>query len=117
AEKEAHRSEMKVELLLHHTRLNDRPLLLFIHFEDAVEILRHIDDDGFADGLSRKAGARTPRKHRNFEIPRDLHRGEDIFMSAWKNHTDRFYFIDAGVGAVHQAGCAVETDLTANARF
>ena len=35
-----------------------RPAFLGVHFEHPIEILRHIDDDGFADGLSGEARAR-----------------------------------------------------------
>src|SRR5215831_7740673 len=108
---------MQIELLLHYTWLNDRPLLFLVHFEDAVEILRHVDDNGFTNGLPRQAGTRAARKHRNFKIARDFHRGENIFVAAWQNDADGFYFIDAGIGAVHKAGYAVETDLTANTRL
>ena len=103
SEEKAHRPEMQIQLFLNDTGFDDGPLFLGIHLEHAIEILRHVDDDRVADGLSGQAGARAARKNRHLEVSRDFHRRENVFVSARNDDADRLDFINAGVGAVHQA--------------
>ena len=114
---ESHGPQMKIELFLNYPRLDNRPPLLGIRLENAVEILRHVYDDRITDSLSCEASSCTTRKHRDLEIPRSFHRGENILMGSWDNNADGLYFIDTGVGAVHQARGTVKADFATDTGF
>ena len=117
AKQKSHGFQVKVQLLLNHAGLDDSPLLFSIHLENAIQVFRHVDDDGFADRLPRQTRPATARKNGDFKIARDLHRGENILVSSRNHDADRLDFINAGVCAVHQAGSAVEANFTLDAGF
>ena len=93
-------------------RFDESPTFLCIHFENAIQVLRHVQNDSFANGLAGQARARASGKDWHVEIARDLHRRKHIFVRTWNNHTDRFDFVDAGVGAVEEAGNFIEADFS-----
>ena len=66
--------QMKIELFLNYAWFDDRPSFLGVHFEHAIEIFRHVDDDRVADSLSREAGSASSWQDRDLEITCDFHR-------------------------------------------
>ena len=108
---------MKVDLLLNDTGFDAGPALLGVHFKNAVQILRHVEDDGISDSLSRQARSATPRQDRHLEVARHLHRRKDVFVRLWKHHSYRFDFVNAGVCAVHKPRRAVKTHFTGDSLF
>jgi hypothetical protein len=103
---------MKIELFLHKPRFDESPAFLCIDFENAIQVLRHVQNDSFANCLSCEARPRASGKDWYVEISRDLHCRKHIFVRSWNNHTDRFDFVNTGVGAVDEAGNFIEADLS-----
>ena len=113
-EQESHGPQVQVELLLYNAGFDDCPSLLSIHLEHPVEVLRHVHDDRVAHGLSGETGTGASRQNGNFEVVRNLHCREHVFLRLGHNYADRLDFIDAGVCAVHEAGGAVKAHLARN---
>src|SRR2546427_4028174 len=108
---------MKIQLFLHDAGLYDSPPFIRVHLEHAVQALRHVDDDRFPNGLSGKTRPAASRKNWYFELPCDLHRGENVLVGSRNHDSDRLDFINAGVGAVHQPRSPVEADFPVDAAF
>ena len=81
-EQKSHRLQVKIQLFLNHTRFDDGPPLFRVHLEDTIEVFRHVDDDGFAHRLPGQARSAAAGEDRDFEVARDFHRGENVFMSS-----------------------------------
>src|SRR5262249_5692783 len=97
-----HWPEVKIQLLLNHSWLHNGPSLLGIDLEDTVEMLRHIDYNRIGNRLARETGAGAAGQHRYFELACRFHGRKNVFVSTGNHDADRFDFINAGVGAVHQ---------------
>ena len=103
------------ELIQDDAGLDAGPLLLGVHLQDVVQVLAEVHDDGVVDGLAGEAGAAGAGKHRDAFAGGEFHHGLHVGSRARNHHADRFHLVDAGVGAVEQAGMRIEADLAVHA--
>jgi len=66
---------------------------------------------GDAHRLAVQAAAAAAWQHGHRMPAGDLHRGDHLIRVAGEGHPHRHHLVDAGIGAVEQAGHAVEADL------
>jgi len=100
-----------VELVEDQPRLHAGPALLDVQFEDSVQVLGKVDDQGGADRLAAEAGT-APTGHDAYAV---LDGGADrrLHVGAVSRQKDShgLDLIVAGVGGVDAAHAAVEMDL------
>jgi hypothetical protein len=92
----------------HAAWLHVRALLLGVERDDAVEILRAIDDDGDVAALSGEAGAGAAREHRRTLRAARGDRRDDVLDRARHDDADRHLAVERAVGRVERAAAAVE---------
>ncbi len=103
---------MNVELFLDDAWFHPCPTFVGVHFEDSIQVFRVVDDNGVSDGLAGQTRATPPGQKRSSELVGYLGGGKYVFRCAGDDDPNRFNLVDAGVGAVEQAGGTVETDFT-----
>ncbi len=109
--------ELRVQLIQDNARLDACPAFLHVHFEHAVVILRYIDLQAFADGLS---GLRRPASAHGdgaTEAAADFDDAHDIVARLRDGYADGADLIDARVGGIERAGDGVEADLAGDGAF
>ena len=107
--------ELRVQFIQHDARLDARPALLRVHFQDAVVVLRDIDLQAFADGLSGLRSAAAAHGDGAAEAAADFDDADDVLARLGNHHADGLDLIDAGVGGVERAGDGVEADFAGDA--
>ena len=103
------------ELVQDDAGLNASPLLFGVDLEDVVEVLAEVHDDGVVDGLAGQAGAAGAGQHGNALAGGELDDGLHVGSRAGNDNAHGLHLVDAGVGAVEQAGMRVKTDLAVHA--
>ena len=116
-EPEAVRLELRVQLVEHDARLDARPALLDVQLQNAIEILRGVDDDPGADGLAGLRRAAATHRQRTAMLRTDSDDADQIFARPRQDDPCRLDLIDAGVGGIERAGDAIETDLAGGVAF
>src|SRR6266545_1374163 len=102
------RAKHRIELVKHDPGFDSCPALLDVHLEDAVEILRRVDDDARADGLSRLRRPASAHRDRTLERRAYPHRLDHVVTRPRYDDTERLDLVDAGVGGIEHACDAVE---------
>ena len=93
------------------------PAFLFIELKYLVHVLGEVNDDCFSYRLAGQAGSCASRKNGHAEVARDFHRSKHVFVSSRNNHAYGFDFVDAGVGAVQEAGNFIEANFAGDPLF
>ena len=101
----------RVQLVEHDARLDARPPLRRVHLEQPVEVLRGVDDDAAADGLTRLRSAAAPHRQRAAMTAAGGHRTHDVFARLDHHHAERLDLIHAGIGGIERTGDGVEPHL------
>jgi hypothetical protein len=89
-------------------------MLIGIEFQDLVQVLRNVNDEGSAYGLSGKAGAAAARQDGNVVFARDRNGGHDVIGMTWDDDPDRLDLVNAGVGAVQHSADIIKSHLAVN---
>ena len=110
-EAQAVRLQLRVQLVEHDARLDARPALGDVHLEDAVEVLRGVDDEAGADRLAGLRRAAAARRDRDAVAAGDLDRPDDVLARARDDDAERLDLIDAGVGGIERARDGIESDF------
>ena len=84
-EAEVLRTQRGVQFVEHDTGLDPSPPLGRIHFEDAIEVLRRVDDDAAADGLAGLRRAPAPHRQRAAMLRANRHRPHDV-VARFRHH-------------------------------
>ena len=103
-----------VELFLDDAGFDPCPTFLGVYFQNAIHVLRVVNDDGVTDCLTGKAGPSAPRQDGDAELGGDLGRRKYVFKISGDDYADRFDLVDAGVGAVKETRGRIETDFARN---
>jgi hypothetical protein len=90
--------QLRVQLVEHDSGLDAGPALFDIQFEDAVEVLRGIDDNPCADRLSALRRATATHRDRTPVRGADAHDLDEILARTRKDDALGIDVIDAGVG-------------------
>ena len=106
--------QVLVELFLDDARFDPCPTFLGVYFQNAIQVLRVVDDDGVTDRLASETGPSAPRQDGDAEFGGDLGSRQYIFKISGDDYADRVYFVDACVSAVEEARCRIETHLADN---
>ena len=92
-----------------------------IERDDAVQVLRAVDDERDVHALAALRGAAAARQDRHAVLARERHRGDDVLHRAGEDDADRHLAIVRGVGGVRGARALVEAHFAgergAQARF
>ena len=96
------------QLLQDDAGLHPRPLLFGVDFQHIVEVLAEVQHDGVVHGLAGQAGAAGAGQHRDAFPGAKVHHGLHIGRAAGDDDAHRLHLVDAGVGAVKQAGVGVK---------
>ena len=95
----------------YNARLYAGPALLRINLQQPVQIPAEVQDYRVINGLSRKAGARTPGKDR-YAFPVCKFNDSDNIIDVPRSHySNGGHLVDAGVGAVKGTRKIVKPDL------
>ena len=110
-------AKRRVQLVQHDTGLDPCPAPGRIHFEHAVEVLRRVDDDAAADGLTGLR--RTAASHRQGAavLRADRHGPHDVVARLHDHDAERLDLVDAGVGRIQRARDPVEADFALDRGF
>src|SRR5690625_1874420 len=108
------RRQVSVQLVTHHARFHPHPALFDVQFEDAGQVLRHVDHQGSPDGLARQAGAAAARQDRHAVRGRDLHGAPYVFGVQRQDHAVGDYLVTARVSRVDRARTGIEMHLAAD---
>ena len=100
-----------VQLVQHQTRLDPRPASGGIHLEQAVEVLRGVDDDAAADGLTGLRRAAASHRQGAAVSCADRHCPDDVVARLHDHDAERLNLVDARVGRIQRARDGVEADF------
>ncbi len=114
---QAVRLERSVELVEDDAGLDARPSLRGIHLEQAIEILRGVDDDAAADGLSGLRGAAAAHRDRSAVLAAEADGADDVVAGFGEDDGEGRDLVDAGVGGVERAGDRVGADFALQLSF
>src|SRR5262249_23744150 len=95
------------------TWLNPCVLLLRIHLENPVHVLRVVEHNGNIATLPRKAGPRATRQDGLTELPAGRSVGNRVIVRGWTYYADRRVAVVRAVGGVESARTGVEPDFAA----
>ena len=98
----------------HDTRLDAREPAFRIDLQNAVHVLREVEDHRDVAALAGEAGAGAARQNRRAESPARRDRGRDVFGIARHDEADRNLAVVRGVGRVQRAAARVEADFPAH---
>ncbi len=104
-----------IELLQHDAGLNTGRSCGGVDLENLIQVLRCIDHQRPANGLSGQAAPAASRKDGQVVLRGKLDRGPHVINGARQDDTQRFYLIVAGVGAVEHAAVLIEASFAADA--
>ena len=85
--------------------------LFWIEFQQAIEVLRKVDDDGGVARLAGEAGARASSEDGDAVLAADCYCGDHVLDRLRDDHADGNLTIVTEVGGVKCAGSVVETHL------
>ncbi len=94
---------------LHASRLRGR-----VELENAVEVLRRVEDNGDVAALAGEARPRSASQNRSAEAAAQCQRFQDVVAIARHNDTDRHLAVVRGVRCIERAASGVEADFAAN---
>ena len=116
-EAKVERAQLRVQVVKHHAGFHARPPLVGVDLEDPVQVLRRIEHQSRANGLTGLRGAAASGRDRHTMPRSDVHRVHYRFGRAREDHAQRLDLIDAGVGRVERARDAIEPHLTVDGGF
>jgi hypothetical protein len=96
-------TQRRVQLVQYDARLDADPALSRVHLEDAVEVLRRVDNEAAADRLPGLRRATAPHRQRTAVFRADGHRLDHIVPGFGDDHAERLDLVDAGVGGIERA--------------
>ena len=106
--------QLPVELVQDDSRLDPDPHFLGVDFDNLVQILAEVDDDGMVHGLPGQAGASGAGQDWNVVLLGYFHHCQHVVHGPGDHHPHRLHLVDAGVGAVEDPGIGVEAHLSGN---
>ncbi len=115
-EPEAVRLELLVQLVKHHARLHPRGVGGGVDGEHAVQVRRVVHHHAGGGGLTREAGACTPREQRHPPLSADRDDGRHVFGVSWNHYAGGDHLVDAGVRRIEQPRGVVEANVPPDAR-
>ena len=104
-----------VEAVQHQPGLYANLPRFLVYFQNAVKMLRKVDDQGFCHRLSGQGGPAAARQRRHAETSGFLDRRLHVVHRARNQHGARLHTVDAGVGRVQRPRHLVEKQLARNA--
>ena len=104
-----------VEAVQHQPGLYANLPRFLVYFQNAVKMLRKVDDQGFRHRLSGQGGPAAARQRRHAETSGFLDRRLHVVHRARNQHGARLHAVDAGVGRVQRPRHLVEKQLARNA--
>ncbi len=105
------RPEYRVEFVQHNARLDADPALLDVQIQDAIVILRDVEHQAGADGLTSLRSAATAHRDRAAKRPADPDGANQILPRLHNGHAERFDLVHTGVRRVERTRDFVEADL------
>jgi len=106
-------AEARVQVVEHDARLHLGGEARRVHFQDAVEVLRAVDDERGAGGLAALAGTGASRQHGYVQVAGDVQRDGDVFLGAGHQYADRHDLVNGSVRGIAATGGGVEHHLAA----
>ena len=106
------RRQLRVQLIEHDSRLDQRPSLLRIHLQQAVEIFGDVNLDSFTNGLTGLRSAASTKGDGNPMVAADFERPFDVSPGLGNYHAQRLDPVDAGVSGIKGAGNDVEANFS-----
>ena len=103
--------ERRVQIVEHDARLDARPSLFSIQFQEAVEVLRGIDDHPAPDCLTRLRRPPTPHRQRASVLAAYPDDAADVLPGLDEDDARRRDLVDAGVRCIERARDGVEAHL------
>jgi hypothetical protein len=84
-----------------------------VDLENAIHVLRKIEDDGGIATLPRQRCAATTRQKRSVLLATKCYRGENIFLVARNYNSDWNLTIVRAIGGIQGAAAGIKTNLAA----
>ena len=107
------RTEVGVELIEHHTRLNGHGHRVRVEVDNLTQRFAVINHQCLADGLPALRRPGAARKDRHLELARDSQCGPRVGFVTRHDHADGEDLVDGSVGRVAPARSDVKQDVTA----
>jgi hypothetical protein len=104
-------AKLPVEVIEHDARLHQAGPLLDIERQDAVQVLRNVDDDAVVDHLTALRGAAPARRHHEAVVARDRQCAQRLVRRARHDHAGWHDLIERRVGGITPAARAIEQQL------
>ena len=114
AELQPMRAQVAVERIEDDAGLQSDPALLRVELHHAVQEPGSVDDQRLVDRLPGQAAAGRARQDRHPMAGGRLYGGVHVLFVTGDQHAVRHHLIDAGVGAVEDAGIGVGAQLAAH---
>src|SRR5437660_5362643 len=103
--------ELPVEIIEHDARLDYAAVVRNVERDDAVEMLRQIDDDAVIHGLTALRGAAAAWRDHLPGIAADRQRPQSFIHGPGNHHSRRHDLIKRGIGRIAAAVKRIEQNL------
>jgi hypothetical protein len=103
--------ELAVEIIEHDTRLDHAAVVCDIERDDAVQMLREIDDDPVIHGLAALRGATAAWRDHLPGVTADRQRPQGLIHVPGNHHSRRHDLIKRGIGRIAAAVKRIEQNL------
>ena len=98
-----------------HAGVDPGQLALSIQIEDAVQVLRMVDDHRDVAALPGEARAAAAGEDGGAVLPTQRHGLDHVFHGSRDDHADRDLPVTGGVGRIQGAGSGIEAHLALDA--